>query len=259
MILDSKERFSNRAEDYARYRPGYPPAILEVLRGECGLTPQSVVADIGSGTGLLTKVSLDNGNLVYGVEPNAAMREGGEEFLRGYPRFRSVAASAEGTTLKDHSIDLVTAGTAFHWFALDATRAEFCSILAPGGWIAVVANGRIKDSTCFQREYDALLRKHCPEYEKVAETYPKYGRIRDFFQSADYKENSFPNHQLFDFEGLRGRLLSSSFAPKEDHPNYGPMLADLRRIFDENQQGGVVRFDYNCHIQYGQLTPAHDF
>jgi SAM-dependent methyltransferase len=253
MVLNPKERFSNRAEDYVRYRPGYPPGIIDLLRDQCGLTPQSLVADIGSGTGLLTKLFLANGNLVYGVEPNAAMREAGEEFLREYPRFRSVPASAEATTLPDRSANFVTVGTAFHWFPLEATRAEFRRILAPSGWVVIIANGRQKDTTALLRAYELLLRTHCPDYEAIAETYPKYGRIKDFFQSADFRENTFPNLQRFDFEGLRGRLLSSSFAPKEDHPHYAAMLGDLRRIFDEYQENGLVQFDYNCQIQYGHL------
>ena len=256
MVLNAKERFSNRAQDYLRYRPGYPPAIVDLLRDECGLAPSSTVADVGSGTGLLTKLFLDHGNLVYGVEPNAAMRAAGEDFLRGYPRFRSVAASAEATTLPDHSVDFVTVGTAFHWFALDPTRQEFQRILAPGGWVVVVANIRLKDSAPFLRAYELLLRAHCPDYEKISETYPKRAHIRDFLPAADFREKLFPNLQRFDFEGLRGRLLSSSFAPKEDHPNHGPMLADLRRVFAENQECGFVRFDYSCQVHYGHLPPA---
>ncbi len=226
-----------------------------MLRDECGLTPLSVVADIGSGTGFLTKLFLDNGNVVYGVEPNAAMRKAGEEFLRSYPRFRSVAASAEASALPARSVDFVTAGTAFHWFALDPTRAEFQRILVPGGWVVIVANSRLKDSTPFLRAYELLLRTHCPDYEKVAETYPKYGRMQDFFQAADFQGKTLPNVQRFDFESLRGRLLSSSFAPKQGHRNYAAMLADLRRVFDEYHDSGTVQFDYHCQIQYGRLRP----
>src|SRR5262245_49376869 len=113
---DSKQRFSNRVEDYVRCRPGYPAAVLDVLCEECGLRPESVVADIGSGTGLLAQMFLENGNLVYGVEPNAAMREAGEQWLERYPHFCSVAGSAEATTLPDAGVDFVVVGQAFHWF-----------------------------------------------------------------------------------------------------------------------------------------------
>src|SRR5271167_2755126 len=110
LVTNSKERFSNRVDDYVRFRPGYPSGVIDVLRDECGLAPESVVADIGSGTGLLTQLFLENGNLVYGVEPNPAMRQAGEEFLQKYPDFRSVAGSAECTTLADASLDFIVAG-----------------------------------------------------------------------------------------------------------------------------------------------------
>src|SRR6266446_9260655 len=108
------ERFSNRVENYIRYRPGYPKEIIELLKAECGLFPQSVVADAGSGTGLLAKLFLENGNLVFGIEPNREMRAAGERLLQAYPRFTSIAGTAEATTLPGQSVDFVTAGQAFH-------------------------------------------------------------------------------------------------------------------------------------------------
>jgi ubiquinone/menaquinone biosynthesis C-methylase UbiE len=253
MVSDSKERFSNRVDDYVRFRPGYPLAILDVLREECGLTSDSVVADIGSGTGILTKVFLENGNVVYGIEPNAAMRAAGEDFLKSYSRFRSTDGSAEATTLANSSVDFAVAGQAFHWFEPRTARAEFQRILRPNGWVAVISNERLRDATPLQREYEALLLKYGTDYKNVAETYTKYRQMDEFFGSCSYTEKSFPNEQSFDFEGLRGRLLSASYAPPKDHPNHQPMLAELRNIFDANEQGGCVRFEYKTHIQYGQL------
>lgn len=254
MVLDSKERFSNRVDDYVRYRPGYPPAILDVLRDECGLLRESVIADVGSGTGILTKVFLDNGNLIYGVEPNLGMREGAEAFLKQYPRFLSVHGSAEATTLPDSCADFVTAGQAFHWFGVKASRNEFLRILRPGGWVVVVANQRVPDSP-LQRDYEALLRKYGTDYDKVAATYPKYQQMKEFFGSIPFSVKSFPNLQVFDFQGLRGRLLSASYAPPRDHPMHEPMLAELKRIFDLHQHDGSVRFEYKTQVQYGQLKP----
>src|SRR5277367_285802 len=129
LTTNSKERFTTRVDDYVRFRPGYPAEVIGVLREECGLAPESVIADIGSGTGILTKLFLENGNSVYGVEPNAAMRESGEQFLKEYRLFRSVAAPAEATTLPNASVDFVVAGQAFHWFDPWAVRSEFARIL----------------------------------------------------------------------------------------------------------------------------------
>lgn len=252
-LTDSKQRFSNRVADYVRYRPGYPRVILDPLREECGLTPESVVADVGSGTGLLSRLFLDNGNVVYGVEPNAEMRAAGEEFLRSYPKFHSTAASAEATTLPDASVDFVTAGQAFHWFDPEVTHREFARILKPGGWVAVIWNERRIESSALLRAYEDMLRKHSPDYAQVSAKYPEALRMAEFFGPNQVRQREFPNEQIFDFEGFRGRLLSSSYSPPQGHPNHEPILAELRRIFDEHNQNGRVRIEYTAHLYYGQL------
>ena|SRR5271154_5212791 len=253
LTADPKQRFSNRVADYIRYRPGYPHAVLDLLREECGVKPDSVIADIGSGTGLLTQLFLEYGNLVYGVEPNAEMRRAGEEFLKKFPRFRSVAGSAESTTLPDASADLVVAGQAFHWFDPRATRAEFRRILRPQGWVAVIANHRKKDASPFLRAYEAFLRRFGTDYGKVAEKYPSAARMADFFGAGKFREHTAPNRQIFDFDGLSGRLRSSSYAPPPEHPRHEPMLAALRELFDAHSDNGVVSFDYVTYFYYGQL------
>ncbi len=136
---DSKERFSNRVENYVKYRPGYPAALLDLLRDECGLRADEscVIADVGSGTGFLAEMFLKQGNRVFGVEPNADMRKAGEEYLQGFRNFVSVAGSAEATTLADGSVNFVTAGQAFHWFEPAATRRELSRVLTPGGWVVL--------------------------------------------------------------------------------------------------------------------------
>jgi SAM-dependent methyltransferase len=250
---DPKRRFSNRVEDYIRYRPGYPPGVLDALREECGLAPESVVADVGSGTGLLSQVFLENGNFTYGVEPNAEMREAGERLLKEYPRFRSVAGSAEATTLADAIVDFVAAGQAFHWFEPNAARAEFRRVLRPGGWLVVIWNERKKDGNAFQRDYERLLREFGTDYEQVAATYPTDGRLEKFFGARAYGKRMLPNEQVFDFDGLRGRLLSSSYAPAKGHPKHEPMLAELRRLFDAHAKGGRMRVEYNTRVYYGRL------
>jgi SAM-dependent methyltransferase len=253
VATDPKQRFSNRVDDYVRYRPGYPGAILDVLREECGLAPESVVVDVGSGTGLLAQLFLENGNLAYGVEPNAAMRDAGEQFLEKYPHFCSVAGSAEATTLPDASADFIVAGQAFHWFEPKAALAEFERVLKPRGWVAVIWNERISDTTAFQREYEELLRAYGTDYEKVAATYPQNERMNDFFGRGAFSTKSFANGQVFDFDGLRGRLLSSSYSPPKGHPKHEPMLAALRRLFDAHAENDRMRFDYATRMYYGRL------
>jgi SAM-dependent methyltransferase len=255
-FTDAKQRFSNRVADYVRYRPSYPPAVLDLLRAECSLSSGHTIADIGSGTGFLSEVFLKNGNRVYGVEPNAEMRQAGEEYLASYDGFSSIAGSAESTTLDDASVDFVTAGQAFHWFEQTATRREFARILKPGGWVVVLWNERLTDTTPFLRGYEDLIRKFGTDYSRVNESYPREEQMRDFFQHNGYRQERLPNFQVFDFEGLAGRVRSSSYMPSQGHPNFAPMMAELNRVFRAHQQGGSVRIEYLTRLYFGHLPSA---
>ncbi|HET7105775.1 MAG TPA: class I SAM-dependent methyltransferase, partial [Candidatus Acidoferrum sp.] len=240
-FADAKQRFSNRVTDYVRYRLGYPAEILPLLQTWTSLRPDHVVADIGSGTGLLSKLFLDFGNRVLGVEPNAEMRAAGEEFLSEYPNFKSVAGSAEATTLPSGSVDFIAAGQAFHWFQMPVARNEFRRILKSGGRVLVIWNERLLDETAFLREYEALLNRFGTDYAKVSESYPRAEQMLEFYGPNDFTSHSLPNFQEFDFDGLSGRLRSSSYAPPAGHPLFEPMMKELRRLFDAHHQGDVVR------------------
>jgi SAM-dependent methyltransferase len=253
VFSDAKQRFSNRAADYARYRPGYPLALYDLLAKACGLCPEHVVADIGLGTGLLSKPFLDHGNRVYGVEPNPEMRASAEEFLGGYSNFQSVDASAEYTRLADCSFDFITVGQAFHWFDVAAAQREFRRILKPGGWVVIVSQDRRIDETPFAQNYERLLQRFGIDYKKIKDAYPEAEKMRQLFEHGVFQLHSLPNHQDFDWEGLQGRLRSSSYAPTENHPNYVPMMTDLRKIFDAYQTNGTVRMAYVAHVYLGQL------
>ena len=252
-FADAKQRFSNRVADYARYRPSYPCGVVQLLREECGLRPKHTIADIGSGTGLLSKLFLDHGNPVFGVEPNPEMRAAGEAFLQQYANFRSVSGSAEATTLSARSVEFITAGQAFHWFQPVATRAEFQRILKPGGWVVIAWNDRRMDETPFASEYEALLQRFGIDYKTVRDAYPEAQTIREFLNDGGLGSRDLPNHQILDGESLCGRLRSSSFAPKEGHPNFEPMMAELQRLFSANQRDGRVRMDYFTRVYFGQF------
>lgn len=249
-IRDSTRRFSSRVADYVRYRPGYPPEILQTLKTECGLTPTSVIADVGSGTGFLARLFLEHGNRVYGIEPNKEMREEGERLLSQWPQFVSIAAPAEATTLPAHSVDFVTAGQAAHWFDLDEARREFRRILRPGGWLMLVWNDRATATTPLLREYEQLLRSYCPEYAEVERVASDAEKL---FDPVPVRVSSFPSQQVFDLEGLLGRLRSSSYAPQEGHANHVPMLSELRAIFDKYQRDGRVIFAYETMMYYAKI------
>jgi SAM-dependent methyltransferase len=253
-MTDVTQRFSSRVENYIKYRPGYPNEVVETLRDECGLTPDSIIADVGSGTGILTEMFLRNGNPVYGIEPNREMREAAERLLKDHPRFRSVAARAEETTLDDASVDFVTAGQAFHWFDREKTGEEFARILRPQGWIALIWNERVTTTTPFLVAYEQLLKGYSTDYEQVDHRRIDDDVIREFFGSDQFRLKQFKNTQVFDYEGVKGRLLSSSYAPEEGHPNYEPMLAELERVFQTYQDEGKVVFEYVTQMYYGQLS-----
>ena len=251
--VDPTQRFSARVDNYIRYRPGYPPDVLEVLRKKCGLKAGSVIADIGSGTGLLAKLFLENGNPVFGVEPNKQMREAGERYLQNFSNFVSIAGAAEDTTLSSHSIDFVTAAQAAHWFDRDTARPEFVRILKPGGWTVLIWNERRTQSTPFLEAYEKLLLTYGTDYQQVRHERTT-DTIETFFAPSAYQAVVFECAQEFDYTALEGRLLSSSYAPLPGHPNCRPMLDELRRLFDAYQVNGRVAMEYNTRMYYGQLT-----
>jgi len=250
--MQSVERFSSRVANYVRYRPGYPKEILELLKKECGLTSDSLIADIGSGTGKSAELFLENGNVVIGVEPNAGMRAAAQSTLANYKNFKSVDGIAEATGLTSSTVDFAIAGQAFHWFDPIKSRAEFKRILKPDGWVVLVWNERQVDTTPFLRAYEQLLLTLDTDYPVVRQENATRA-IETFFSPRQPRLAVFPNGQELDFESLKGRLLSSSYTPEPSHPGFGPMLTRLRDIFDEYEDAGVVRFEYDTKVFYEQL------
>src|ERR1700730_5692045 len=228
-VKDATQRFSSRVNNYVLYRPGYPAEILELLKKECGLKFESVIADIASGTGIFTRMLVENGNRVFGVEPNDEMRRAGERFLESYSRFTSVAGKAEATTLPDHSVDIITAAQAAHWFDREKARREFIRILKPGGWTVLLWNERRTDSTPFLRNYEHLLLTYGTDYQEVRHERTT-AEISAFFSPSKFQQRVFHMGQEFDYAGLEGRLLSSSYTPQPGDAKYAPMLRELNRI-----------------------------
>ena len=251
-MSDTIERFSDRVANYVKYRPGYPPEVLGLFRDEMGLTPSTVLADIGSGTGLSAKIFLENGNKVYGVEPNAAMRAAAEEFLADFPDFQSIDGTSEQTTLPDASIDIVIAAQAFHWFRPEETRSEFKRIIKPDGFVALIWNERQLDSTPFLRDYEQLLIKYAKDYLEVRHEKVNEELLSAFFK-ADFRRARFANVQVFDFDGIRGRMLSSSYMPSEADKDYLPMVEELEMLFAKHSENGRIKVFYDTNIFYCQL------
>lgn len=249
---DPTTRFTDRVEEYRRFRPSYPAGVIEALRDEAGLVTGQAVADVGAGTGIFSALLLEAGAEVYGIEPNQAMREAAEAHLGENPRHHSVAGRAEETTLPDASVGLVTAAQAFHWFDAARTRVEFARILTPGGLVALVWNSRRAGSTPFLAAYEALLRRYGTDYARVSHRQVDALRLLDFFNGS-YELRSFPFAQQLDWAALRGRLLSSSYTPPPGHPDHEPMLAALERIHAEYAQDGSVSIEYDTELYMGSV------
>ncbi len=254
-MSDSTQRFSDRVEAYLKYRPGYPAALVATLLEKTGLDASARVADVGSGTGIFTRLLLERNCQVFAIEPNANMRHAAEVLLSDYPQFTSIDTPAESTGLADNSIDLVTAAQAFHWFNNEATRTEFERILKPGGKLALIWNKR-KVSQPFQQTYDAILREYAPEYIKVNHMNLNEDDIADFFALGCMEELHFDNSQQLDFSGVIGRLKSSSYCPAENSAQYIPLVTELVALFDQYAVNGMIDFEYDTQLYLGSIETA---
>jgi len=250
--MDSTKRFSNRVADYVKYRPHYPAAIITFLQDSYQLTTNKLIADIGAGTGISTQLFLDAGYCTIAVEPNTEMRDKATELLSTYPGFTSADGTAENTGLASESVDALIAGQAFHWFNAQNARAEFKRILKPGGIVALIWNER-KTASPFEKEYDKLIITHGQDYVKVGHRNIDYDNIGAFYDPEPFELRVFENKQVFDFEGLKGRLLSSSYMPTKADAGYAPMINDLRLLFNKYQQDELITINYDTKVYIGRL------
>ena len=246
-LADPKKRFSSRVENYIKYRPSYPLEIIDFLKEKNILAEDTVIADIGSGTGILTRVILDNGNQVYGVEPNKDMREAAEKILQGFTNFTSLEGSAESTGLEENCIDLITAGQAFHWFDVEEAKREFKRILKPNGNVALIWNNRGKAGTDFNSSYENFILKYGTDYREVKKN---EGNVDLFF---NYQKETFYNFQELNFTSFKGRVLSSSYIPLADNPIFTKMILELEDLFNKHQRNGIIRIEYDTEIYLGKL------
>lgn len=250
MANDSTTRFSNRVDDYVKYRPAYPSSIVDFLQDKYGITPDAIVADIGSGTGISSRLFLEKEYTVIGVEPNKEMRERSVELLKEYKKFTTIAGTAEQTLLKDKTADLVIAGQAYHWFNAVDAKAEFRRIIKPGGIVALVWNERLITSS-FEKDYDELIINYAKNYKMLNHRNIDFESIKKFFHPHHCELTEFPNHQDFDFDGLKGRLLSSSYMPLAGEEGYEEMLISLDILYKKYQGNNIIRIGYDTRLYSG--------
>ena len=251
-MTDTVERFSNRVENYVKYRPTYPPEVLQLFKDEMNLRNDSIIADIGAGTGISTKIFLENGNPVFAVEPNEAMREAAAEFLKDFPKLTIVNGTSEATTLENDSVDFVVAAQAFHWFKQAEARTEFARILKNKGYVALIWNERQLDTTEFLKDYEKHLMEFGTDYEQIRHDNITKETLQTFFQT-NFNEAVFQNKQTVDFDGLKGRMLSASYVPAPENPRFPAMLKNLETLFAEHAENGRIDILYDTKIFYGQI------
>lgn len=248
-MTDTVERFSTRVTNYVRYRPGYPREVVEHLAANCGLTRDSIIADVGCGPGQSSRMFLENGNRVIGVEPNEAMRAAATEMLGEFDNFSVVDGTSENTTLPDASVDFVIAAQAFHWFEPAGTRREFNRILKPGGHIVLIWNERQLDSTPFLIEYERLLLKYATDYVKVRHENVDALKLGEFFETT-YGSAVFENVQTHDLEGLKGRMFSASYMPGETDAIARQLSDELGELFAKHARNGKIEIIYDTRVYY---------
>jgi len=252
--IDPKRRFSSRVDNYSKFRPSYPEVIISFLESVKVLYKDSIIGDIGSGTGILSELFLKNGNIVFGIEPNVDMRNAAEIYLKKYQNFHSIDGSAECTNMEEKSLNIITVGQAFHWFDRVKARKEFKRILKPEGFVVIIWNNRQRSGSKFLEAYEELLLTYGTDYRKISDIHIDFENFYGVGKKSEgYIREIFENYQFLDYPGLKGRLLSTSYAPLDGHPNYNKMITDLEQIFNENNQDGLIEIDYETEIYYGQL------
>jgi ubiquinone/menaquinone biosynthesis C-methylase UbiE len=247
--LHPTTRFSDRVENYIRYRPAYPEEIIPFLENKTGLNKSQQIADIGSGTGLFSELFLKNGYSVTGVEPNENMRKAAENKLGHYIGFTSGNRRAEQTGLRSQSIDFVTVAQAFHWMEPESTKREFFRILKPGGFIVLAWNLQLKH-TPFLQEYESLKLRFGIDYQAIKMV--DEVAIQKFYEPLIPSTYHFPNIQMLDFDSLKGLLLSASYIPLPGHESYYSMISELVHLFVTHNQNGQVRMEYETKLYLNQ-------
>ncbi len=251
-ITDSTTRFSARVADYVAGRPGYPRGVIQVLSERFGFDSTWRVADVGAGTGISSRLFLENGNPVTIVEPNHDMRAAADEWLGGFPGFASILAPAEATTLPDGSVDLVVAAQAFHWFDHAAFARECERILTPHGRVLVMWNDRDMTDD-FPSAYEAIAIRYAPDYAKVGHRKSdNQAPTAAWFEPSTYGYVEVPNPQRITLEVAKARMASSSYMPSRGHPDFEPMLRDVEQLFEQYQQGGTASMAHVTRMNFGR-------
>lgn len=250
--MEGKEAFSEKAAHYAVSRPGYAPALYDALYDRCGFSGGSVVADVGTGTGLFARELLARGSRVFGVEPNDAMRERAQALCEQHPNFTLTSGDAAATGLDAGSVDFVTAAQAFQWFDPAAFAAECRRILRPGGKVLLVWNLRDM-SADVNRELYTVNSFYCPDFRGFSGGVRRGDKRVSEFLAPGFEELAFPAPLMLDREAFVRWCLSSSYAPRQGNYAYGAYRAAVGDIFDRYGSGGVLNVPNDTVAYFGSV------
>lgn len=251
----NQDLFSGKFSNYSKYRPGYPQNLLRLMEEHNALTPVTVVADIGSGTGIMSQLFLENGNTVYGVEPNDEMRQYSSISFRTYPNFHSVKGTGENTGLHDNSVGLVVCAQSFHWLNPDSVKKEFQRILIDQGHVGLIWNDKTQEENSFNSDYESIckrFKKFRPKYSSSGGTLIDHNIIDNFFKGS-YKKMELENHQDLTLEGVMGRYSSTSYAIGPEEAGYESLVTEMKEAFRKYQNDGRVRIQYITKIFLGRV------
>ena len=256
----NQEQYSEKADIYDRSRPRYPKAFFDYLFSDVEISEKSIIADIGAGTGILSKGLLERGSTVYCIEFNQDMRTKLETSLKNYDNLVSIDATAEATTLEDSSVDFITVGQAFHWFDREKFKTECQRILSLGGKVVIAYNLRVMSGVMTKECYD-LTEQLCPnlkqnfghmEYDTNFDKAFFYG----FFDEKTLSEKLFLNNVDYDKETFIMKHLSVSYAPNKRDENYGKYVSGLEQIFQKySDTSGVLVMPHHTMVLVGEVEP----
>lgn len=234
------DKFSGKADVYSKSRPSYPNEYIDYLFSANSLNETSKVADIGSGTGILSRQLLKRGLNVITVEPNDDMRRKAEQDLNEFEHFISIKASAEETTLPDKNLDLVIAAQAFHWFDQEKFKCECKRILKKDAKVALVWNSR-DSSNPLIIENAEIFKKYCPSFYGFSGGIGEDEEIfTRFYREGKYEYKRFPNDITLDFNGFLGRNLSASYSLKPEDKDYQLFMEAITDLFEKYNNGGKI-------------------
>ncbi len=251
---DSKERFSGRAEDYARYRPHYPKETAAAILREFDLRAPALVADVGCGTGISSEPFLEAGCRVIGIEPNSDMRAAAKQWLEGESRFEAMDGSAENTGLESGSIDLYLAGQAFHWFNITQARAEAIRILKPPRRAVLMWNDRLASASPFMRDFSAFLDECHKSAGTARRSDPDGGDYDEFFGAGRWKTLKIAHEREMTEEVLVGGVFSASYSPNRGGDGADAVAEEAKMIFVRHASGGKVRMEYETSLYFGEIS-----